>query len=72
MTVSQGGRGGRGGRGGSSLHQETVYVTANIANHYQISVSTGSLEGVVRADDGTPPEELRGSIQLLAGATEVP
>jgi hypothetical protein len=72
MTVSQGGRGGRGGRGGTTLHQESVYVTANTDNYFQVEVSTGSLKGELSADDDTPREELRGSVQLYAGATEIP
>jgi hypothetical protein len=60
-----------GERGGERLHGERVTVRA-APLQVRVHVATGSLSGAVVLPADVKPEDLRGSVRLLPGVTELP
>ena len=59
-------------RSRNELWSETVVVTEDATARVDVAVESGTLRGTVTAPDGTPADQLQGTITVLPGATEVP
>jgi hypothetical protein len=61
-----------GGRGQLRLHEENLQVAEDRETRVQVSLLTGTLEGTITTDDGTPVAQLQGSLRLYPGMDALP